>query len=321
MIPSMLTKEWMQFIKREYMDSFVKEGGSALKFAIPLVEQARNVLVDGIDQYAKDGDYLVARVNADETKVHMFDQFFFKLADQVPWRTLCQRVINKLAFQKGYVGTVGTSDFDAPLYIRIANENRIDSNMVLMDLRRSISEQVFRYPKYARDFRVAMMHLCLAELSGGDDGANTFRVLTEWLTGRNKGVAAVKPYQIFNRISRANARYLLESMLRWVRFACYSGTVIILDIARLTLNTNPHDEKLFYTKAALLDLYEVLRQFIDGTDRMDGCFIVVVPDRAFLDEDPHDRGIGAYPALRYRVIDEIRDRHLVNPLVSLVRLE
>lgn len=318
MTTTMKTQEWLQFMQIEYLESFVKGGGSTVKFAVPMADQVSPVIVDGLGRCAEDMGYLVARVSADETKVHMVDQIFFKIADQVPWRSLCQRVIIRLAVQLGYQAPC---DSDEPLAMRIAKENKIDHNIVRMELRPKLGEEIFKQTKFSRDFRVAMTYLCLAELSGGEDGANTFRVLTEWLTGRNKAVAAVKPYLIFSRINRANARHLLESMVRWVRFAGYSGVVIILDTARLTVSRNPRDERLYYSKAALLDAYEVLRQFIDGTDRLDGCFIVVVPSKAFLDEDLPDRSIGAYSALKYRVIDEIRDRHLVNPLVSLVRLE
>ncbi|MHB1126399.1 MAG: BREX system ATP-binding domain-containing protein [Bacillota bacterium] len=317
MTTSMQTQKWLQFIQREYLDSFVKEGGSAVKFAVPLVEQVRPVLAEGISQCAEERGYLVARVRADDTKVHMVDHIFFKVADQVPWQHLCQKVIVKLAVQQGYAAP---SDGDGPLIFRIANENRIGPDMVRMELRRALEKQVSKHPKFSRDFRVAMTYLCLAELSGGEDGANTIQVLTDWLTGRNKAVGAVKPYRIFSQINRTNARYLFESLLRWVRFAGYPGMLIVLDTARLTLARNPRDEKLYYSKAAVLDAYEVLRQFIDGTDRLKGCFIVVIPDAAFLEENSSGRDIGAYQALKLRVIDEIRDRHLVNPLVSLVRL-
>lgn len=317
MTTSMQTQEWLQFIQREYLDSFVKEGGSAVKFAIPLNEQVRPVLIDGISQCAEEKGYLVAQVRADDTKVHMMDQFFFKVADQVPWRRLSQEVIVKLAAQQGYTPP---SDGDDPLFVRIADANRIESNIVRMGLLDSLAKQVLKQRKLSKDFRVTMTHLCMAELSGGEDGAMKIQILIDWLTGRNKAIGAVKPYQIFSRINRANARYLFESLLRWVRFAGYPGMLIVLDTARLTLARNPRDEKLYYSKAALFDAYEVLRQFIDGTDRLKGCFILVIPNAAFLEEDVHGRGIGAYQALMFRVIDEIRDRHLVNPLASLVRL-
>ncbi len=111
-------------------------------------------------------------------------------------------------------------------------------------------------------------------------------------------------------------------MLHWLRLAGYPGLLLVLDTARLTVPRNPKDGKTYYTKAAVLDAYEVLRQFIDATDRLHGCLIVVVPDVDFLEEEqtPRSRGIGQYEALKFRVIDEIRDRRLTNPMASLIRL-
>jgi hypothetical protein len=148
----------------------------------------------------------------------------------------------------------------------------------------------------------------------------TIQVITAWLTGANKAVSAVKPYQIRSRVNRTNARYLLESMLVWIRACGYSGSVMLLDTDRVTVARNPNDGGVYYTKAALLDAYELLRQFIDGTDRLQGCLIVVVPGSEFVETDKSTRGMGSYEALMFRVIDEVHDRDLVNPMASLVRL-
>jgi hypothetical protein len=97
--------------------------------------------------------------------------------------------------------------------------------------------------------------------------------------------------------------------------------VVLLDTDRVTVARNPKDDRIYYTRAAMLDVYEVLRQFIDGTDRLQGCLIVVVPGREFVETDKSQRGMGNYEALMLRVIDEIRDRDRVNPMASLVRLQ
>jgi hypothetical protein len=157
-------------------------------------------------------------------------------------------------------------------------------------------------------------------LTGGEEGETAAGALTDWLTGRNTSLGAVKPYQIFSRIHRTNARHFFESLLRWIRYTGGTGTLLLIDIGRTTIAKNPGDGRLYYTKAAVLDAYEVLREMIDGTDRLDSCLIVVQPDVAFLDEDTYGRGMGAYQALMLRVFDEIRDRQIVNPLASLVRL-
>ena len=96
---------------------------------------------------------------------------------------------------------------------------------------------------------------------------------------------------------------------------------ILLDITRYLISTrskNP-DDGFFYSGPALLDAYEVLRQFIDGTDEMECCLIVVLASKEFLDLDDR-RGLRRYEALKLRIWDEVRDRQRQNPLASLVRL-
>ena len=117
-----------------------------------------------------------------------------------------------------------------------------------------------------------------------------------------------------------NARHFFESALSWICLAEWPGLVLVIDIRRVTVARNPRDGGLYYTKSAVLDTYEVLRQYIDGTDRLVNCLIVVVADPEFLDDDPTGRGMGAYEALKFRVFDEIRDRELANPMAALVRL-
>jgi hypothetical protein len=78
------------------------------------------------------------------------------------------------------------------------------------------------------------------------------------------------------------------------------------------------DGTLYYSSAATLDTYEVLRQFIDGTDELAYCLLVVAAAPSFLQDER--RGIHRYDALRLRISDEVHDRRRVNPLASLIRL-
>lgn len=99
-----------------------------------------------------------------------------------------------------------------------------------------------------------------------------------------------------------------------------SGLVVIVNADRLTLASNPRDGYFHYAKGALLDTYEVFRQFIDSLDHLEGFFMAIVPDREFLNDEPGSRGVGAYEALKFRVFDEVRDRRQANPLAALVRM-
>ena len=93
----------------------------------------------------------------------------------------------------------------------------------------------------------------------------------------------------------------------------------MLDNSRVTLARNPRDGLRYYTRAMAIEHYELLREFIDGVDRRHGTLFVIASDYDFPDEGA-PRGYGIYQALRTRVMDDVRDRNLVNPAAALVRL-
>ena len=76
------------------------------------------------------------------------------------------------------------------------------------------------------------------------------------------------------------------------------------------------DDSFYYSAPATLDAYEVLRQFIDGTDELECCFIAVVASREYLNDEK--RGLNRYDALKLRIWDEVRNRHRQNPFASLI---
>ena len=171
----------------------------------------------------------------------------------------------------------------------------------------------------ARDFRVAMTQLCFTEVTNTGENQEAIPII-DWLTGLSRRVTIVKGYGIYNSIARTNAKHLLESLLYWIRFAGYSGTVVLMDNSRVTLRRNPRDGLRFYSRSAVMDHYELLRELIDGTDRLEGMLLIVHCNRDFLDDDPRGKGFSIYRALLGRIAEEVRDRSQANPMSTLVRL-
>ena len=68
----------------------------------------------------------------------------------------------------------------------------------------------------------------------------------------------------------------------------------------------------------MVDGYEVLRQFIDSTDELHYCLVVVFAPPSFLTNE--QRGVRKYDALYLRIWDEVRDPRRANPLSSLVQI-
>jgi hypothetical protein len=67
-----------------------------------------------------------------------------------------------------------------------------------------------------------------------------------------------------------------------------------------------------------MDMYEVLRELIDATDEAHACFVGVLVDMDFMQDDR--RGVRSYQALYFRIWDEVYDRNRENPFSSLIRL-
>ena len=168
-----------------------------------------------------------------------------------------------------------------------------------------------------------MRWLCLAQLDKSDVYPVSEDVIKAWLRGELSRVSEIKPALIFQKISRHNARHMLSSLSHWLHLTGKGGLVIALNISRCLVQRpktrEQDDESRYYTMAAILDVYEVLRQFIDTTDDMEFCFIAIIATPAFLHPDER-RGVYSYDALKMRIWDEVRDRYRINPFSSLIRL-
>lgn len=319
MTNSLSIQDWLEKIRDEYLDGFVKDGGSAIKFAVPAREDLTSLLQDRLAEISTCLGYLVVKVDSGETRVHMPQEIFFRIAQQIDWELMARRVVLRLCDDLPYqTGSIDLED-NTPIVEAISAANSVERSLVSLDLRRQLPQVVRYNRKMSRDFREAMTNLCLSEMA--DSGQNQENLpLLEWLTGRNRRVANVRSYRIYNTIVRTNARHFLESLLYWVRFVGYAGTVVILNNSRVTLQSNPRDGVFFYSRPAAMDHYELLREIIDSTDRLEGLFMTVLSNEGFLNEDTRGKGYFIYQALRWRIANEVRSRSQPNPMATLVRL-
>ena len=309
---------WLDVIEREYLATFIRDGGAAVKFAVIGAEK-RPALRRSLKPRCEMLDYQFVELDAEASRVHMPQDLFFSMASQLDWRLLARRVILRLLSEKHY--RVEEIDPEAPGNVieAIARSNTLDMQFVITELRPLLQNRVSRNSKMAKAFRVAMTHLCLKEMETAEPEKYAGQPLLNWITGNDTRMTNVRPFQVFTPINRATARLFIESALYWVRKAGFSGTVIVLENARVMIARNPRDGKRYYTRAMAMDHYEVLREFIDDTDQLSGSLLVVATDESFVDGDS-TRGWGIYAALRTRIMDDVRDRNAVNPVSALVRL-
>ena len=319
-VAPLAARAYLDFIDKEYLASYVGHGGAAVKLLAVGDESAAKDLADGL---ASIGDgFQHAAVDAATTRIHMVDQVFAAVARQLDWIALAGSVVRAAFDQCGFPLPPGSGQPGADLSIAaVASYHEVDGAELYRSVRRAIEQTVLKDAGLSHEFRVAMLRLCQEHLGRGDVSAAERETVIGWLRGERVPAGELRKLSLHAKVTRHNARSLLLSSTRWLRMAGQAGLVLQLDLTRLAVTRRPPAglrDGYYYSKAAVLDAYELLRQLIDGTDEFEGLFAaVLLPPELIHDEA---RGLPAYTALRLRVVDEVRDRRRVNPYSALVRI-
>jgi hypothetical protein len=316
--------DYLDFLSKEYLAGYVGRGGSAVKLIVTGGEPAGQEFAGGL---ANLGDGFVhATVDAAGTRVHMIDQLFAAVARQLDWPAFAAAAVDASYRRIGFPppapppGTVAGEDAGLTV-AAVAGHHEVDPAELYRSIRRALEQAVLGDLTLSHEFRVAMLRLCQEVLGRGDVHPDERSAVLGWLHGAKVPAAELRRVSLHTRVARHNARPLLVSLTRWLRRVGRSGLVLQLDLDRLAVARRPPAglrDGVYYTKAAALDAYEVLRQLIDSTDEFEGVFVaVLLPPELLTDEV---RGLPAYTALQLRVADEVRDRRRPNPYAALVRL-
>lgn len=310
-------KEWIDMIRGEYLHNFIKRGGAAVKFCVPVEDFDHNQLLTLLRKTSEEENYIFTSVDAVSTKIHMIDKLFHEVARQIDWDDLSHAFIKKIFTQNDYQLPKQHEDFNLQ---NIAEINNREEMFLRKELRSSLEKEIFHDFEMSQEFRIAMIRLCLNQLDTAGPSVYLSNAVKEWLRGELRLISTLKEALIFQKIARHNARHMLFSLAHWLRVNGKSGLVLVLNITRYLISTRSKDpdDGFFYSAPAVLDAYELLRQFIDGTDEMEGLLVIVLASKEFLSDDK--RGLRGYDALKLRIWDEVRDRQRQNPLASLVRL-
>ncbi len=307
---------YVDFLAREYLRSYVREGGCSVKFAIASAAEA-TVLGDSLSQAARDAGYVVASVDAAKTRVHLIEQILFEVARQVDWDGLAADALRDAVAAAGYAFPAGV----ALSLDELAAHHGADARELKRDVDLQLQQRIFKDYSMVHEFRIAMLRLCQAAFRTGQVSDAEHTAVLEWLRGDLHQMAALKSSLIYRKIARHNARQVLFSLPHWIAMNGGAGLLVVLDAQRLGVPRRPPvDERSghYYTRLGLLDAYEVLRQLVDSTDELSRCCVVVIASPELVVDE--SRGLNAYQALKMRIFNEVRDRRRDNPFSSLVRI-
>ena len=307
------TAQWLPTIEREYFSEYLPAGGGAIKFVIAGEETAPAV-ARGVTAMAHEYGFLTAHADAGQTRLHMLQDVFFALARWLPWDKLAQRYVEELFTRNGYPWP---SAGETLTQVDLGAHFGIAPNLLARSRDQWLSQDLWNDPHMAQDFRAAMMQLCLSRLEPDADTPPDESPVLRWLYGEKVAAAALRPFDIGSRIGRTNARAMLVSLCHWLRKAGKPGLLLTLDL-RPALLTRPKIEGIpRYTPAAVMDLYEVLRELVDDIEHLPGLFVLVLADQALIAGESK-RTLDNYKALEMRIWPDVRPGDRQNPMAPLV---
>ncbi len=309
------TAEWLNVIEREYIGGFVTAGGAAVKFTVgdefELASLRRH-----LGELSERHDLAYVHIDAAATRLHMIQDFFFAVARTLDWDAMAQRFVEALFDRQGYEWP---RPGEAVPIGEVAERNGVDLILLRRDFNRWMAAEIMRDPEMSQDFRVAMTRLCQRRLEPEDTQPGVTAPVLEWLRGELRRIGELKGTFINAKITRHNGRVMLRSLCRWLRRCGRRGLCVALDVGQLAKTGRAIGNGRRYTPAAVMDAFEVLRQLIDDAEHFAGLLLVVLADDALLGDHPK-RSVGAYPALKMRIWDDVRPEGRDNPLAPLVRL-
>src|SRR6266849_6002229 len=220
--------EWIGLLRGEYLSEFIRSGGAAVKLAVIAPEKAGAAL-DAVAREAAAQGYLVTRVDAAETRVHMVDRLFFAVARQVDWDGSADRYLRALLRQQGIRVEEWQSlqDMDA---IAAAN-GRLKPDLY-GEINRLITNGILDNYALSREFRTAVAMLCWGRINPQNVSPTDAEIIKQWLVGEKCSLSALKRMQIYQRIARNNARLLLGSLAYWLHEVGYAGLALLMDPKR-----------------------------------------------------------------------------------------
>lgn len=289
------------FITAQYLQDFIPQGGSKIKFITGRCGSGKTQLANFLSVSAREEKYLVARLSAERIWLHDFREIYLEVLRQCSidkvLHACAERIVSGMGYDPAKISE-GAAFMD---YLSEIGEADAISKSAI---RTALREMFIRNPMLDNSFA-----FCCSLLTGGILGYPVLEdqnreLLLSYLTGdRSVKLAALRALGLSpSRITKYNARHLLRSLSEIVHLGGFSGILVVIDDMEV-LRSRAAAEPVHYSKLRREDAYESLRQLIDDIDSMRYIMFLLCFDRALIDDESY--GIKSYQALWMRIQNEV----------------
>ena len=317
---------WEDFAIREYLDRYIADGGSQVKILIGKPGSGKTHLLRRLERAAQEREYIVASLQASSirpqrtnrpqrtSRLHIND-LYAAVARHLDLEGLTDALAKRIVEEMGYDhGDVPTNQSFAEWA-----ESRGRFPAAIRKEISECSEAFFKQREMETSFCLAFVQLAADKLGVGRLRADERDTLYDWLRGGWFPVAQLRSVLIPRSIDRYNAREMFDSLSRLARDMGFKGLMITIDGMEDIVSRDPETRRWRYTKPALNDVYQSLREFVDSTPTLTSVLFVMAGRRELLDDEV--RGIKSYDALWLRLQHEVAVPDRFNRFGQIIDLD
>lgn len=290
-----------EFWKEKYLQEYIRQGGSKIKFVTGQSGSGKTHLLDLSSCIAADENYVTVGFSACDVWVHDFKEIYVEILRQsniMECLLRCSRqVVKNLGFDYHEIP-------EGLTFMDYLAENDLGDAITRREIRLQLKSMFLENPLMDNNFALACSLITGGLLGHPLLEEQNKELLLSWLNGdRSVKLMALRTMGLSpSRITKFNARHMLRSLSEVVRLAGYSGLFVTVDNLEILLNRSSL-QPIHYTKLKREDTYESIRQLVDDIDSLKNIMFTFAFDRELLDND--DAGIKSYQALWMRIQNEI----------------
>lgn len=309
---SFLTDFW----REKYLQEYIKEGGSKIKFVTGQKGSGKSHLLKLTAHQARQENYVTVECSAKQVWMHDFREIYLEILRQSDLLECLRLCSNKIIENCGFDYREIPPQMTFMDYL--SQENMADA-ITRREIRLQLKSMFLENPLIDNNFALAC-----SLLTGGILGhplleEQNKELLLGWLSGdRSVKITSLRSLGLSPaRITKVNARHMLRSLAQVIHMAGYSGLLVTVDDMEILVSKSSL-ELLHYTKLKREDTYESIRQLIDDIDSLKNIMFIFAFDRELMDND--NAGLKSYQALWMRIQNEIISRRF-NRFTDIVDMD
>lgn len=289
------------FWSRHYLDQYIREGGSKIKFVTGRTGCGKTHFLRVMEEKAREKGYKVVSISAAKTWLHDFSIIYLEVLRQVSIMDVLRSCANTVVRNMGY------DPAEIPegmTFIDYLSQQGMADAIQRRELRVQLKTMFLDNPLLDNNFA-----LSCSLITGGILGHPVLEDANrDLLLGYLHGEPGIKTALLRSlglspdKLNKYNARHMLRSLSEVIRLGGSPGLLVTVDQMDVMLNRSGMQE-LHYSAVRRQDTYESIRLLIDDIDTMHNVMFIFAFDRDLLDTPKV--GIMSYSALMMRIQNEI----------------